>query len=188
MADTAKLKTQVVRLAELHEAAVNPRLHEDRNLDAIRRSLQRFGQVEPLLVRKANKEVIGGNGRLRVMRELGWKTVEVVLLDVDEPTARALGVALNRSGELAEWDFQMLSDLMRELQGQEIDLTDLGWADYEIEPLLQAEWQPPAIDPDADTGGTAKPFKVVEFTEEQWQVVAAAIVEICRGYQAGISS
>jgi DNA modification methylase len=138
MADDG-LKIERVPLSELKEAAVNPRMHGERNLDAIRRSLERFKQAEPLIVRRANNEVIGGNGRLRVMLDLGWDMADCVYLDVDEPTARALSLALNRTAELAEWDDSELADLLAELQSQDYDLADIGfnvdeaaeWLDWE---------------------------------------------------------
>jgi ParB-like chromosome segregation protein Spo0J len=50
----------------------NARQHGEPNLDAIRASLTRFGQAEPLVVQRATRRVIGGNGRLVAMRALGW--------------------------------------------------------------------------------------------------------------------
>jgi hypothetical protein len=166
-----------VPLSDLQEAEVNPRIHAKRNLETIRSSLLTFGQVEPLVVRKANMEVIGGNGRLQVMRELGWIAADCVILDVDENTAKTLGLALNKTGDLAEYDFQVLGGVLRDLKEAGIDLDDTGWADFEVEPLLQADWSPPAIaDDEAGGGGDDEAqFKSVAFEESQWEVVKSAI-------------
>ena len=51
-----------VSLNSLELDPANARSHGDRNLDAIRASLQRFGQTEPLVVQKQSGRVIGGNG------------------------------------------------------------------------------------------------------------------------------
>jgi hypothetical protein len=161
----------------LHEAEVNPRIHAKRNLETIRSSLLTFGQVEPLVVRKANMEVIGGNGRLQVMRELGWIAADCVILDVDENTAKTLGLALNKTGDLAEYDFQVLGGVLRDLKEAGIDLDDTGWADFEVEPLLQAEWKPPDIGEEPEVEG-GKAFKSVAFTEEQWEVVKGAAEKV----------
>ena len=66
----ADLATRRVRLASLAEDPLNARTHDSRNLAGIRSSLQTFGQREPLVVRDG--VVVGGNARLRAMRELGW--------------------------------------------------------------------------------------------------------------------
>jgi ParB-like chromosome segregation protein Spo0J len=132
-----------VPLSDLQEAEVNPRIHAKRNLETIRSSLLTFGQVEPLVIRKANMEVIGGNGRLQVMRELGWIAADCVILDVDENTAKTLGLALNKTGDLAEYDFQVLGDVFRDLKEAGVDIETTGWADFEIESILQIEITPP---------------------------------------------
>ena len=128
----AKLDTQTFKLSDLTEAPVNPMIHLERNLDAIRRSLLRFEQVSPLVIRAANSEVIAGNARLRVMRELGWEECECVVLDIDEREAKALAVAMNKTGQLAEWDMQVTTDILRDLQAVDFDLLDTGFDVGEI--------------------------------------------------------
>lgn len=136
------MNVERVTLESLNEAARNPRQHNEKNLEAIRVSLDRFGQVEPLVVRRANREVIGGNGRLGVMRSLGWSEADVVFLDIDQPTADALGIALNRSGELAEWDYTALSQMLEEIRTVDAELFDhTGWTGEEYSTLVgEMEW------------------------------------------------
>ena len=83
-----------VPLGSLHQDPANARQHGERNLEAIRASLRRFGQAEPLVVHKTTGRVIGGNGRLAAMLELGWGECDIVEIAVDEVTATALGIAL----------------------------------------------------------------------------------------------
>ena len=90
-----------VPLDALHLDAANGRSHDERNLGVIMGSLARFGQAEPLVVHQGSGRVIGGNGRLVAMRELGWGECDVVELPLGELEATALGIALNRSAELA---------------------------------------------------------------------------------------
>jgi hypothetical protein len=124
----------------------NPRSHNDRNLQAIKSSLVRFGQRFPILVNKRTNTVIAGNGRLEAARLLGWSHVAVMFTDDDNVTATAFAIADNRSAELAEWDFQTLSSLMKSIQPN-IDLKLLGWEEHETEPLLSADWTPPPLEP-----------------------------------------
>ena len=86
----------------------NPRTHDSRNLGAIRASLEEHGQVEPILVQQSTNMVIAGNGRMTAMRAMGWTEAQVALLDVTDQQARKLSIALNRSGELAGWDEEVL--------------------------------------------------------------------------------
>ena len=119
-------------LDSLHADPANARQHGDRNLDAIRASLATFGQVEPLVVHAATKRVIGGNGRLTAMRALGWTHADIVEIDVSETQATALGIALNRTAELAEWDEQALGKILQSLP----DLEGVGFDDAELKPSL----------------------------------------------------
>jgi len=102
-------------IGSLTEDPRNARKHPTNNLAAIKASLLQFGQVEPLVVQKSTGRVIGGNGRLQVMRDLGWTVVKIVRLDIDDRKAIALGVALNRSAETAEWNRPQLADLLQEI-------------------------------------------------------------------------
>lgn len=106
---------EVVPIGMLTEDPRNARKHPGNNLAAIKASLLQFGQVEPLVVQKSTGRVIGGNGRLQVMRELGWTVVKIVRFDIDDRKAIALGVALNRSAETAEWNRPQLADLLQEI-------------------------------------------------------------------------
>ena len=79
-----------VPLADLHPDPGNARAHNERNMAAIRDSLVRFQQAEPLVVQRGTGRVIGGNGRLAAMLELGWTECDIAEVDVDDREARAL--------------------------------------------------------------------------------------------------
>ena len=131
---TAPLSIRRVPLDSLRLDPANARQHPERNLDSIRSSLQRFHQAEPLVVQKSIGRVIGGNGRV-VMRSLGWSECDVVEVDVDDLTATALGIALNRTSDLAEWDLSALGRLLESLR-EEDALEGVGFDETEIAELL----------------------------------------------------
>ncbi|MCE9594437.1 MAG: ParB N-terminal domain-containing protein [Planctomycetes bacterium] len=110
------LTIQRVAIDTLHQDPANARTHGEKNLDAIKGSLARFGQAEPLVVQAATRRVIGGNGRLVAMKSLGWTECDVVELDLTSVDATALGIALNRTAELAEWDDQALGEILSSLR------------------------------------------------------------------------
>jgi len=105
------LEIKTVLVEALHCDPANARRHNKKNLRAIMDSLSEFGQVEPLVVEKGTGLVIGGNGRLAAAVEMGQKEVQVVEVDVHGADATRLGIALNRTGELAEWDAPQLASL-----------------------------------------------------------------------------
>lgn len=169
-----------VALADLHEDPANCRIHSDKSLKVIKDSLLTFTQVEPLVIQRGTGKVIAGNGRLRVMRELKWDRADVVEIDISDVHAAALALALNRTGEASEWDYEAVSKMLVALKAEEFDISKLGWADYELEPLLQADWTPPAVDPDATFESTSKisDATALTLTAEQRVVVDAVIKKI----------
>ena len=130
------MKVKRVPLDSLHIDPANARLHDTINLEAITSSLKRFGQAEPLVVQARTGKVIGGNGRLVVMKKLGWTECDVVELDVDDLTATSLGIALNRTAELADWDDEILAMLLMELRDEDA-LEGLGFSNDELDALLE---------------------------------------------------
>ena len=116
----------------------NARKHSQKNLDAIKASLTKFGQRKPIVIN--NKGVIlAGNGTVEAAKALGWDHIEVATVpaDWDEATARAYALADNRTAELAEWDENVLAKQLLELLDEDFDIEAIG---FEMpEPEIQPE-------------------------------------------------
>src|SRR5438093_1381508 len=157
--DPHGLAIKRVPLASLHLDPSNARTHGPENLEAIVGSLKRFGQAEPLVVQAGSGRVIGGNGRLVAMKQLGWTDCDVVELEVDDLKATALGIALNRTSELASWNEETLVKLLQELESQDA-LDGVGYSPQDIDALL-AE-----LDAGAELEGQCDEDEVPEPPEE----------------------
>jgi DNA modification methylase len=104
-------------------------------LTKLMRSIEQFGFVEPLVVRRADHAIIGGHQRWEAAKRLGLKTVPVVYVDVSPDQAKLLNLALNRI--TGEWDLPQLGHLLEELKGlPDIDETLSGFDEKEMESLL----------------------------------------------------
>jgi DNA modification methylase len=160
------LATRRVPLCSLHQDPANARAHGERNLEAIKASLMRFGQVEPLAVQKSSGRVIGGNARLAAMRDLGWTECDICELDLTALEATALGIALNRTAELAEWDEPVLARLLEGLRAEH-GLEGVGYSDEEIDALL-AGLDSTSPTPVEDPGPGEVPEKPVLHRGEVW--------------------
>ena len=116
----------------------NPRQRTERNLAAIRASIDEHGQVEPVLVQAKTGRVIHGNGRLMVMVEAGFTDVDCAVVDVDDGQARRLSIVLNRAGELAGWNTAILGGHLDALGllDTSFDPASLGFTGTELEDLL----------------------------------------------------
>jgi len=124
-----------VPLSTLHLDQANARSHGPVNLEAIKGSLARFGQAEPLVVQAGTGRIIGGNGRLIAMQALGWTECDVVEVDLPAIEATALGLALNRTSELAEWNNEALATLLDQLRTEDA-LHGVGFTSADLNDLL----------------------------------------------------
>ena len=154
----------------------NARLHPERNMESICKSLSLYGQVKPIVVRKATGVVIAGNGTLEAAKTLGWTEIAVSYVDMNEVEAAGYGLADNRTAELAKWDFEVVARLDRLLQ--EAGHESVGWSLDELEVLRAADWVPPPIS-DTPFGASGKDDPLlVSFTPDEYEVVARAIMEV----------
>ncbi len=124
-----KNNINVVKLSidELIEADYNPRKKLspiDKEYQEIKRSIEQFGYVQPLIV-NYDKTIIGGHQRLTVLKDLGYKEIDVILIDVDKTQEKALNVALNKI--TGRWDSKLLKGLLNDLNANKFDLSLTGF-------------------------------------------------------------
>lgn len=168
------LEPLLVPVGELRLDEANVRKHPERNVEAIKASLDRFGQRKPVVARDG--VVVAGNGTLEAALKLGWTHLAAVDAgDLTAEEARAFSIADNKTGDLAEWDYQSLAEQFREMPEELLAAT--GFGQFEIEPLLQAEWKPPAVEAGAPPPGQSAGTVVVHvsMTKEQHRVCEQAV-------------
>jgi ParB family transcriptional regulator, chromosome partitioning protein len=86
-------------LEQLIEAPWSPNQMDEAALARLRRSISQFSLVQNLVVRPAGPdlyEVLSGNQRLKILREIGVSPVPCCVVEVDNARARLLAQALNR--------------------------------------------------------------------------------------------
>ena len=97
--DTKTLAIKRVPLDSLHLDPSNARTHGTENLEAIKGSLLRFGQAEPLVVQARSRRVIGGNGRLVAMPVVWAEQREAFLPSSIRATHTPTGENLRTEGQ-----------------------------------------------------------------------------------------
>jgi DNA modification methylase len=132
---TTALRVQHVAIDSLKPDPANPRRISETELESLTRSIREFGFVEPVLVRKQDRTVIGGHQRLTAARKLGLTHAPVIYLDVSIEQAKLLNVALNRIS--GEFDNELLARLLADLPDT-ADLTLSGFAQDELDTLLKS--------------------------------------------------
>ena len=100
-------------LDRLVEAPWNPNAMDAGSLARLRESVRRYGLLVPLVVRPLDDsyEVLSGNHRLGIVRELGFVSAPCVPVDLDGTHARLLAQALNRIH--GEDDLGLRAELLR---------------------------------------------------------------------------
>jgi ParB-like nuclease family protein len=136
-----RLEVEQVPLGDLRPYPGNARRGD---VDAIAESLDRNGQFRPLVVQRATSYVLAGNHTLRAAQKLGWPSVQVTYLDVDEEGARRIVLADNRTADLGGYDEHALADLLRELGD---DLAGTGFGADDVDDLLASLEEADAADP-----------------------------------------
>lgn len=109
----------------------NPRVG---SIEAVAKSLEKFGQRKPIVVNKRTGEVIAGNHTIMAAKSLGWKEIAAVWVDDDEATAQAYAIADNRTHDLGAYDEQALAALVEELANTDLILA-AGYGQDDIEDL-----------------------------------------------------
>ncbi|MGD0166898.1 MAG: DNA methyltransferase [Gaiellaceae bacterium] len=122
------------RVSGLRPHPGNPRKIRPERLEALKAALEADAamlEARPLIA-LPDGTVIAGNQRLRAAVELGWETIPVVYVDLDEQTARLW--MLRDNNEYGEWDTPALEDMLASLG--DVDLALTGFDPGEIDRLL----------------------------------------------------
>ncbi len=113
----------------------NPRLN-DKAVDAVAASLREFGFRQPIVV-ASDGVIIAGHTRYKAALKLGLQKVPVhIAVDLSPEQVRAYRLADNKTGEIAEWDMEILPIELSELKETEFDMSLLGFGEKELTQLL----------------------------------------------------
>lgn len=130
------MEIRTLKATELRAAVYNPRKDlqpEDAEYKKLRRSMEEFGYVEPIIWNERTGNVVGGHQRLKVLLEQGAEDIECVVANLDEKDEKILNVLLNKVK--GRWDIGKLADLLQELD-EAGAMEETGFEDWELQSLL----------------------------------------------------
>lgn len=134
------LRTELVSIQNLIQDPNNARKHSKRNIDAIKASLEQFGQRKPVIITEQNV-IVAGNGTVQAAKELEWLEIVIVKTPADwtADQIQAYALADNRTAELADWDFEALASHLIDLDSTGFNMADLGFiSDEQLVSFAQA--------------------------------------------------
>src|SRR5437899_6059433 len=110
-------------IEELEVDPQNPRLHSEKQIQQIARSIESFGFNVPFLI-DHNSRLIAGHGRLAACKFLHLSRVPTIALEhLSESQMRAFQIADNRITEIATWDKRLLAEQLKSLSELELNFT-----------------------------------------------------------------
>ncbi|MEK7612123.1 MAG: DNA methyltransferase [Patescibacteria group bacterium] len=137
-----KLAVQYVPLPSLSHPSYNPRFWSKEANQQLKDSIKKFGVVDPLVANATpGREgiVVGGNFRLTVLKELGFKECPVVWINIpDIEKEKELCIRLNKN--LGSFDWDLLAKFDEGL------LTDIGFTSEELDEVFGEDETPEVFD------------------------------------------
>ena len=109
---------------DLQNDPKNARKRTDRSAKLIKQSLEQYGAARSIVIDENNR-ILAGNGTIAGAKAAGIKNLKIIEADGDEIIAVkrsnltedqkvGLAIADNRTGDLSEWDIDMLEQLSKE--------------------------------------------------------------------------
>ena len=139
--------------ADLLPADYNPRKDlkpGDAEYEKLKRSIEQFGYVEPVIWNQTTGRVVGGHQRLKVLMDMGMTEVDCVVVAMDEEKEKALNIALNKIS--GDWDKDKMALIIADLQGADFDVSLTGFEPAEIDDLFKDTLKDGVKDDDFDVG------------------------------------
>ena len=96
------------KISELKPLSENPRSSTEEQELNLKRSLEKFGVVEPIVFNKQTGNIVGGHFRVRELKKLGIKEVDCVIVDLSIEDEKELNIRLNAN--TGEWDYDILAN------------------------------------------------------------------------------
>ncbi len=110
------MQIERIPVNQVNPAPYNPRKDlqpGDPDYEKLKRSVDEFGCVEPLVWNQRSGNLVGGHQRFKVLTARGDTEVDVSVVDLPPEREKALNVALNKIS--GDWDPRKLAQLLDEL-------------------------------------------------------------------------
>ena len=125
MGEIKKLKE--ITLKDLKPYEKNAKIHGDYQIDLLKKSIQEFGFVSPILIDE-NYNVIAGHGRIKAAEELGITKVPCIFIEgLTEDQRKAYILADNKLTELGDWDLDIVNEELEALKNANFDVSITGF-------------------------------------------------------------
>lgn len=134
MNNKINLKVEYLDIDKLKMYENNAKLHQDEDINAIKKSIELFGFDDPIGIWSDENVIVEGHGRLIAAKKLKMKKVPVIRLDhLSDEERKAYALAHNKITELSEWENEILNLELDDLSTI-FDMSEFG---FDLDNILQ---------------------------------------------------
>ena len=139
-----KLKIEMLPIEELHAYENNAKLHPQEQIDQIVKSMQEFGNNDPIAIDENNR-IIEGHGRLLALKQMGEKEAPIIRLKhLTEEQKKAYILVHNQLTLNTGFDEELLRAELESI----VDI-DMGEYGFDLE-ILEIPEEPADVEEDSD--------------------------------------
>lgn len=133
------MEIEQIAVEDIKPYAKNQRIHTDEQIIKIKKSIEEFGMIQPLVV-DMGKNIIIGHARFEAAKKAGLGRVPCVIAStLTEKQVRMLRVADNKLNELSYFDTALLKEELNSLLNEpDFDLDILGFSTDEFNSILSS--------------------------------------------------
>ena len=124
------MKIEKINIEDIKAYENNAKLHPAEQIEQIKKSIQEFGNNDPIAIDE-NNVIIEGHGRYIALQELGYKEIEVIRLShLSEEQKKAYMLVHNKLTMNSSFELDILSEELSNIL--DIDMGEFGFNfDYE---------------------------------------------------------
>lgn len=160
MTDSPNMEVVYLPLGSLNEYEGNAKIHDEANIEAIKASIVRFGNCDPIGVwtnPRGEYEIVEGHGRKLALEELGYDEVPCITLDhLTDEERRAYTLAHNQTTLMSGFDIDKLNMELDALA--DFQMEDFGFEGVQMEDFDYKEVE--EVEPDFDAPTRCQPGDV----------------------------
>ncbi len=130
------MQIEEVRIDEISNHPSNPKIHPEKQIRLIEKSIKRFGYTNPVILDKDGR-ILAGHARVKAAIEMGQDSIPCIRTKLSGKDADAYLLADNRLSDIAPYDRDILAELLSDLPKDLAEIT--GFDTVQIDALLSGE-------------------------------------------------
>ena len=165
------MEIRKIPIEKLNPATYNPRVDlqpEDKEYQEIKKSLEQFGYVDPIVWNECTGNVVGGHQRLKILIASGKTEIDCSVVNLSDIDEKALNTALNKIG--GAWNEEKLAEILKELESLNYDISSLGFDSKEMDRLIDEAFREEIINDDFVINDVLKEENSITRIGDVWQL------------------